>query len=291
VPSDGQRAQLSGQKRKASAAERAERAERKRTRNNLFKPVRKHQRCGTCQTCLNPRMKKACLTVRAKQEQELGKGGRGGQPHHQQQQRGGAASCGGGGALSAQEQAVERLQPLLDRWGKLEPLKVPEFVQQLSGVTPRMYTIYLAIITGSSTDVLRSLAHSDALGTLKSWLVAAQQKQKFDRMLAIIHALECIPVDREALQRSQIGRALTEIRKSCKEDARVPTAAGQLIAKWKEAVLGDRCAPPRLGWAGLRAAAAAPHMARHRSCCMRAGPWQQAGARLCPRPPAPSSSP
>lgn len=221
---------LSGQKRKATAAERAE---RKRTRNNLFKPVRKHQRCGQCQTCLNPRMKKACLTVRAKQEQELRR-------HGGQQEGAGEPRQQRDSAASAQQYAVQKLQPLLDRWGKLEPGRVADFVRQLSEITPRMYQVYLTIITVSSSDVLRALAHSEALPILRGWLAAAQQKQKYDRILSIIKALEFIPVDRESLQRSQIGRALNEIKKACKDEQRVQTAAAQLVAKWKEAVLGDR---------------------------------------------------
>ena len=33
--------------------------------------VSSNQRCGHCQTCLNPRMKKACITVREKQKRQL----------------------------------------------------------------------------------------------------------------------------------------------------------------------------------------------------------------------------
>ncbi len=40
-----------------------------RARFNRFKPVPKAKRCGHCHTCLNPRLKQSCLTVRATQEQ------------------------------------------------------------------------------------------------------------------------------------------------------------------------------------------------------------------------------
>jgi hypothetical protein len=233
--SDGS-GQLSGQKRKATPEQRKERAERKRTRNNLFKPVRKNQRCGKCQTCMNPRMKKACLTVRAKQEEELRR--RGHLPASQQQQQRQPA----GTAAPAADDEVQRLQALLDRYGKLESSRVSDFVRQLSETKPRMYKVYLTIITVSGIEALKRLAHSEALSILRDWLIAAQEKQKFQRILDIVDALAFIPVDREALQRSGIGKTLTEIRKKCKDEQQVQTKASQLIAKWKEAVGvgGDR---------------------------------------------------
>ena len=36
-------------------------------RSQFYKPVPKTLRCGACHTCLNPRFKKACLTIRAQQ--------------------------------------------------------------------------------------------------------------------------------------------------------------------------------------------------------------------------------
>ena len=41
-------------------------------RIQLFKSMKRAERCGTCQTCLNPIWKKACLTVRKKWEEEMG---------------------------------------------------------------------------------------------------------------------------------------------------------------------------------------------------------------------------
>ena len=39
-----------------------------------FKRVNRSMRCGRCHTCLNPKLKKACLTLRASQEKASGDG-------------------------------------------------------------------------------------------------------------------------------------------------------------------------------------------------------------------------
>lgn len=41
-------------------------------RNHVFKHVRASEKCGHCSSCLNPKSKKACLTVRARQLAEAG---------------------------------------------------------------------------------------------------------------------------------------------------------------------------------------------------------------------------
>lgn len=44
---------------------------KRRKRRNLFQRVRSSERCGTCRTCLNPQLKKACETIRAQQARQL----------------------------------------------------------------------------------------------------------------------------------------------------------------------------------------------------------------------------
>lgn len=42
-----------------------------RTRHNIFRPTTRGEKCGKCKTCLNPQMKQACLTVRARMQEEM----------------------------------------------------------------------------------------------------------------------------------------------------------------------------------------------------------------------------
>lgn len=63
----------------ASASQRSQKhtakAAAKRTRRNIMPRITKAERCGECHTCKNPQMKKACLTVRARNVEKLGESG------------------------------------------------------------------------------------------------------------------------------------------------------------------------------------------------------------------------
>lgn len=50
--------------------------QKQKKRCDQFQRVPSSKRCGTCHTCLHPRLKKACLTIRAQQERQLKQGKR-----------------------------------------------------------------------------------------------------------------------------------------------------------------------------------------------------------------------
>lgn len=167
----------------------------RRKRRNLFPSIRKSQRCGKCHTCLNPQLKKACLTVREQMMREARQGNskvhrHAGTTAGQAAARKpaaapapssttGSSSSSGGGAVAAASAATDVdkytdiLLPFINSAGAISDTStVQPFVKALSAFSSSMArTLPCTILNLSSTAVLSEFMAKNGVDIISSWML------------------------------------------------------------------------------------------------------------------------
>lgn len=186
-------------------------------RQTMFKRIRSSERCGKCHTCLNPQMKKACETVRARQL--AGQDGQDGMPPARHRSKR-SPSPTAPSPLPPPDPSTylrDTLEKILSQHGRggitdVKHMHTFQLLLESQGdLGPRQ--VLLTVLSLSSEDVRVQAVKGKALRTLESWVVDAAEgknsqgpEARATLICDVIRCLTVLPVDVAALRRT--GNAL-----------------------------------------------------------------------------------
>jgi len=204
------------------------------------------ERCGSCENCLNPQRKKACIVARQRLEQQM----------MQSAPSAGAAGtkasmapAAAAAAAAADDPLTRSLTAILSGSGGVaQERHVPALLQLVKRARNRPHrTALLAVLQLSAPAVLHAAVEGGVLLDLQMWLgefVAEGKQAMVQRMLG---CLDKLPVTLASLQPPcELGRAVGRLRKHEAFGSAVIEPAKRLVARWKSMV--DQAA--RTGAAG-----------------------------------------
>ena len=201
-------------------------------------------RCGTCENCLNPQRKKACIVVRAQQEQGLS-------PSISPTAPPAAA------AAPSSDRLAEALARILGPAGGLAaPAHAAELVTLMCGARLMDHRIaLLAVLKRSGHAAHAAAVHANVLEVLQGWLAEFASDRRSGMISKTLDALGTLPVTLVALRNLLpppsglvLTKAVGSLRKSA--DAGIAAQARALVAQWKEAVEGAPGCVPAGGASG-----------------------------------------
>lgn len=238
---------------------------KRRTRTNRFPKIPRSQRCGSCENCLNPQRKKACLVARQRMEQQLG--GQQVAPIARQASTSSKAGVAATTPLAstAEDPFSRSLTGILSGSGGVVQERHVALLMQLvkRAKTKPHRTTLLVVLQLSSQEVLRQAVASKLLLDVQLWLsefVAEGRQALVQKTLA---CLDKLPVTLAALQPPcELGKIVGRLRKHESFGSPVIEPAKRLVARWKAMVeqsskAGSR---PATASSGVAAATAARPM-------------------------------
>lgn len=222
-----------------------------RKRRNLFPAVRRSQRCGNCHTCLNPQLKKACITMRERMMKEM-QGGSSSKRSTSSSSKAAAAaanhqqaspqplSSAGSGDLD-QEKYVDLLEPLIDRYGALTGASavgpfiqvMPSFKTTLSRILP---TSVLAL---SKPSLLSDFMAAGGVDMLASWMLEAEGEDSDGAKTLLVDVLELLqklPVTKAFVSSTRSAKVIGSLRKH--RDPEIQQLAQQVVKLWMKVIPG-----------------------------------------------------
>jgi hypothetical protein len=210
-------------RKRAKGTSKEERRSNSKKRKTYFPVIKASERCGKCHTCLNPQMKKACLTRRAEMAKAgLAKNGklpssatpsRSASPEPTSSTKAKPAP-----ASNPNEKYVELLRPLVNTAGGLASTDtIPKFLNTLSQFGPSSRMLPCLVIQQSSDAVLAALTKAGILSTMAAWMEEVLQQQQLDQqqcgvLEVILEALKKLPVDQAVLRSTGIGKLVNGLR-------------------------------------------------------------------------------
>lgn len=225
-----------------------------RKRRNLFPAVRRSQRCGNCHTCLNPQLKKACITMRERMMKEMQGGSINKRSSSSSSKAAAAAaannqqappqqplsSAGGSGDLD-QEKYVDLLEPLIDRYGALTGASavgpfiqvMPSFKTTLSRILP---TSVLAL---SKPSLLSDFMAAGGVDMLASWMLEAEGEDSDGAKTLLVDVLELLqklPVTKAFVSSTRSAKVIGSLRKH--RDPEIQQLAQQVVKLWMKVIPG-----------------------------------------------------
>lgn len=225
-----------------------------RKRRNLFPAVRRSQRCGNCHTCLNPQLKKACITMRERMMKEMqggssnkrsssssSKAAAAAAANHQQAPPQQALSSAGGSGDLDQEKYVDLLEPLIDRYGALTGASavgpfiqaMPSFKTTLSRILP---TSVLAL---SKPSLLSDFMAAGGVDMLASWMLEAEGEDSDGAKTLLVDVLELLqklPVTKAFVSSTRSAKVIGSLRKH--RDPEIQQLAQQVVKLWMKVIPG-----------------------------------------------------
>lgn len=221
-----------------------------RKRRNLFPSVRRSQRCGNCHTCLNPQLKKACITMRERMMKEMQGGSSSSKRSSSSSSRAAAAnhhqpppqplSAAGSGDLD-QDKYVDMLAPLIDRYGALTGASavgpfiqvMPSFKTTLSRILP---TSVLAL---SKPSLLSDFMAAGGVDMLASWMLEAEGEDSDGAKTLLVDVLELLqklPVTKAFVSATRSAKVIGSLRKH--RDPEIQQLAQQVVKLWMKVIPG-----------------------------------------------------
>eukprot|EP00239_Pterosperma_sp_CCMP1384_P006625 CAMPEP_0197846480 /NCGR_PEP_ID=MMETSP1438-20131217/3215_1 /TAXON_ID=1461541 /ORGANISM="Pterosperma sp., Strain CCMP1384" /LENGTH=945 /DNA_ID=CAMNT_0043458151 /DNA_START=398 /DNA_END=3233 /DNA_ORIENTATION=+ len=196
------------------------------------------EKCGYCHHCANPKLKKACITARRKQEEEEAE----------------RATRAVGTSIKPKPDVARPapkgddgshifglVEPLIDKSGGiLGVLQVPSVLRLVKNEkSTRAKYVLTGVLSKSGKHLLQLFVKGGGLKLLEAWLVESQQpttQAKPKLVCQILKALRLFPVTLLALQAEgcNIGRVVASLKKHESPDVR--QSAIQLVGHWKQLV-------------------------------------------------------
>ncbi len=225
-------------------------ANKERRRRQILPKIAKEDRCGRCHHCLNPKLKKACITARKLQmkslddKEEL--------PLFYKMEnnklnskaippvRAKPASLSP--ELNTLHNQIQGLLTTVDNQVMIKPGKQALFVDLMN--RPQMtWAVRIFILTAilalplADRTMLVTLADRKGLHVLHSWLKSASDKageaEKFQ--LDVLKTLGVLPVDMAALKQVPIGKTVNGLAKR-DPSQKVKAAAAKVVQQWRQNV-------------------------------------------------------
>merc|ERR1719399_2338615 len=173
---------------------------RVKKRLQKFAKIGRDQRCGVCRECLNPKSKKACLTVRAQQEREA------------------------------------RQPPLVARHMKNLPILEPQgLITQGVLLAVLQDSARACGADGGALPFLGAFAASDGVHTLVRWLRHARDSDNTGLTEKILRLIGLVPMTLALLVSSKAGKVVKQLRKVSPHPA-VKATCKALMASWTDVV-------------------------------------------------------
>lgn len=211
-----------------------------RKRRNLFPTIRRAQRCGTCHTCLNPQLKKACMTVREQMMKDM--------QGSSKPQRSSKASVRpaqqplspAGSADLDQDKYVDLLEPLIDDNGGLKDSQaVSSFVETMGCFKTTLSRILPASVLGlTRPSLLSDFMAAGGVDTLAVWILAAEGEDSAsskDLLKDILQLMQKLPVTKVFVQSTKSAKVIGSLRKS-HPDRNIRDLAQQVVKLWMRVI-------------------------------------------------------
>ncbi|KAK9834671.1 hypothetical protein WJX74_007213 [Apatococcus lobatus] len=210
------------QTKRYSGISEQEQQARKRRRTTIAPPIRKAQRCGHCKTCLNPSMKQACLTERAKQLQ---------------QQSGPYKPAETKLPVAPDDPFTSTLSAMLADSGGIDQLqhitRLSALLEAEADLDRRL--LLLRVLSLSSELCKRKALERGGLRQLEIWSLQAVEEKKVAFLVKALQTFLTLPISVDALRSCSIGKTLKSVRKN-HEDQKVSKLCDLLLSKWMKLV-------------------------------------------------------
>merc|ERR1719399_1161741 len=213
---------------------------RVKKRLQKFAKIGRDQRCGVCRECLNPKSKKACLTVRAQQEREARQqetAERVARELHRLRQGEAALERVLSEALDAEGRFSEaRHAPLVARHMKNLPILEPQgLITQGVLLAVLQDSARACGADGGALPFLGAFAASDGVHTLVRWLRHARDSDNTGLTEKILRLIGLVPMTLALLVSSKAGKVVKQLRKVSPHPA-VKATCKALMASWTDVV-------------------------------------------------------
>merc|ERR1719443_2848009 len=194
---------------------------RVKKRLQKFAKIGRDQRCGYCSVCVNPKSKKACLTVRAQQKREA------------EQRETAERVARELERLRQGEAALEQvLSEALDAEGRFSEARHAPLVARHMKDVPVQDA---RGPDGGALPFLGAFAASDGVHTLVRWLRHARDSDNTGLTEKILRLIELVPMTLALLVSSKAGKVVKQLRKVSPHPA-VKAACKALMASWTDVV-------------------------------------------------------
>ena len=238
------------QQRQLQAAAAA--ASKERRRRQILPKIAKEDRCGHCHHCLNPKLKKACITAREAQMKKLDD--REELPlfykmaDNKLSSKAVPAFRPKPAPLTQKQLEIkvlnEQIQAMLtqvDQQVMIKPGKQHHFVDLLNrpSISWAGRLLFLTTILALPTTdraTLVCVADRKGLHALHTWLKAASERQDAEKFqLDVLKTLGALPVDMAALKQVPIGKTVNNLAKK-DPSHKVKAAATKVVQQWRRNV-------------------------------------------------------
>lgn len=227
-------------KRRRSSSDSGSRSSHSRKRRNLFPVIRKSQRCGKCHTCLNPQLKKACLTVREQMMREARKGSHSttsAAPRRAVNQQSSRSSPPA--AATDVDKYSDLLVKFINASGGVSDIpSVQAFVTQLPRFDSSLARMLPCTVLGlSSRPVLAEFMARGGVDVLSNWMLQAMEDDNepaSQLLVEILGLLKKLPVTKAFVQSTKSAKVVGALRKH--DNADVRKLARDVVALWMKAI-------------------------------------------------------
>lgn len=214
-----------------------------RTRVNRFPKIPRSERCGSCENCLNPQRKKACIVARQRMEHRLksqqGTLARSGTTKKPTVIAASAMSIPAKGPVPTVDPFTRCLTGILSSsGGVMQDHHLALLLQLVKRAKTKPHrTALLVVLQLSSPNILRQAVAAKLLLELQLWLsefIAEGRQALVQKTLACLHKL---PVTLAALQPPcELGKIVGRLRKHESFGSPVIEPAKRLVVRWKAMV-------------------------------------------------------
>ena len=223
-------------------------AGKERKRRQILPKIAKEDRCGTCHHCMNPKLKKACITARKMQMKSLDE-----QEELPLFYKIASNKVNSKAVPFTKPKAppsydirvtTEQIQGLLVQvvnQGTIKPCKQQHFLDLLSkpqeGWGTRIFFMtVVSMLPLADRTMLVKQSDFKGLHVLHNWLNKAKETPNAEKFqLDVLAALGALPVDMEALRKVPIGKTANGLAKK-DPSAKVRSAAAAVVQQWRRNV-------------------------------------------------------
>ena len=224
---------------------------KERRRRQILPKIAKEDRCGHCHHCLNPKLKKACITAREAQMKKLDDKEelplfykmadnklnskavppvRKPPPLTQKQLE-----------IKVLNEQIQALLTQVDQQVMIKPGKQHHFVDlmhrpTISWAGRLLFLTSILALPTSDRAMIVSVADRKGLLVLHNWLKAASEQQDAEKFqLDVLKTLAVLPVDMAALKKVPVGKTVNTLAKK-DSSQKVKAAAAKVVQQWRRNV-------------------------------------------------------
>lgn len=227
-------------------------ASKERRRRQILPKIAKEDRCGHCHHCLNPKLKKACITAREAQmknlddKEELPLFYK--MADNKLNSKAVPSARPKPAPLTQKQLEIkilnEQIQAMLtqvDQQVMIKPGKQHHFVDlmhrpSISWAGRLLFLTSILALPTTDRAMIVSVADRKGLRVLHTWLKAASERQDAEKFqLDVLKTLMALPVDMAGLREVGIGKTVNNLSKK-DSSQKVKAAAAKVVQQWRRNV-------------------------------------------------------